>query len=75
MYLKEMFSSFEFKKNPIVTKFKVNNPNYQCYKNIINFDIDIHVLIITKKYTTEKKLWNKENLDFFISIFSLNIHL
>lgn len=70
-----MFSSFEFKKNPIVTKFKVNNPNYQCYKNIINFDIDIHVLIITKKYTTEKKLWNKENLDFFISIFSLNIHL
>lgn len=75
MYLKEMCSSFEFKKNPIVTKFKVNNPNYQCYKNIINFDIDIHVLIITKKYTTEKKLWNKENLDFFISIFSLNIHL
>lgn len=60
MYLKEMFSSFEFKKTPIVTKFKVNNPNYQCYKNIINFDIDIHVLIITKKYTTEKNYGTKK---------------
>lgn len=55
-----MFSSFEFKKTPIVTKFKVNNPNYQCYKNIINFDIDIHVLIITKKYTTEKNYGTKK---------------